>query len=245
MKKNKEKEHSHSVSCEHSYDTNDVATKMIGGVESPPVTKHEEITIHGIFPTPVYTSSIKRNFTIEEKKFIQENLKRSFPNLNNVTSWDTNILESKEMENLKKEMMFMVNDFYDKVFSPVNREEISPYITQSWLNWTSPGQSHHKHNHPNSILSGVLYIDADERHDRITLYNENYNTIRFEPKDTNVFNANSGHVIVKTGSVVIFPSNVWHSVDTKAGDNLRISLAFNTFVRGTFGNERHLYKITI
>jgi uncharacterized protein (TIGR02466 family) len=239
MKKNKEN------NIKHISEVNDVATKIIGGVESPPVTQHQETMIHGIFPTPVYTSSIKRAFTIEEKKFIQENLKRSFPNLNNVTSWDTNILETKEMENLKKEMLFMINDFYDKVFSPVNREEISPYITQSWLNWTSPGQSHHKHNHPNSILSGVLYIDADDKHDRITLYNENYNTIRFEPKDTNVFNANSGHVIVKTGSVVIFPSNVWHSVDTKAGNNLRISLAFNTFVKGTFGSERQLYKITI
>jgi hypothetical protein len=39
--------------------------------------------------------------------------------------------------------------------------EIDPFVTQSWLNWTKPGQWHHKHSHPNSLYSGVLYLDVE------------------------------------------------------------------------------------
>jgi hypothetical protein len=36
---------------------------------------------------------------------------------------------------------------------------VTPYITQSWLNYTETNQYHHKHEHPNSLVSGVFYVN--------------------------------------------------------------------------------------
>ena len=35
-------------------------------------------------------------------------------------------------------------------------------ITQSWINFTKKGEYHHPHAHPNSLISGVFYVEADK-----------------------------------------------------------------------------------
>ena len=53
-------------------------------------------------------------------------------------------------------------------------KDVEPYITQSWLNYTEKDQYHHKHAHPNSIISGVFYINCHESLDKITFFDEKY-----------------------------------------------------------------------
>jgi hypothetical protein len=50
-------------------------------------------------------------------------------------------------------------------------------LTQSWLNYTKPGQFHHKHAHPNSFISGVLYMKAARQRDKIYFYKDGYKQI--------------------------------------------------------------------
>ena len=51
---------------------------------------------------------------------------------------------------------------------PQNNVEI--YITQSWLNYIDENQYHPMHYHPNSVVSGVLYLDCDKDNDRIHFF---------------------------------------------------------------------------
>ncbi len=53
-----------------------------------------------------------------------------------------------------------------------NPNNITPYITQSWLNYTETNQYHHKHQHPNSLVSGVFYINCDDKFDKIKFFNQ-------------------------------------------------------------------------
>ena len=46
---------------------------------------------------------------------------------------------------------------------------IEIYITISWINYTETNQYHHAHSHPNSVISGVYYIETDES-DTITFF---------------------------------------------------------------------------
>ena len=46
-------------------------------------------------------------------------------------------------------------------------DRTSFYITQSWLNYTNEKQVHYPHSHPNSIISGVYYINANPKFDYI------------------------------------------------------------------------------
>ena len=202
-----------------------------------------EANINGIFPTPIYISKLVRKLTSLELKFIDKNKKDCYKNDGNITSNNNYILNEKPFTNIKKELQLRVQDYFDKVISPANN--ITPYITQSWLNYTEINQYHHKHAHFNSLVSGVFYINCHKEHDKIKFFNDNYKTIKPEIKDWNMWNSESWWFPVNTGDVILFPSSLSHMVETKQGNNTRISLAFNVFIKGTVGNNKNLTELTL
>ena len=202
-----------------------------------------EANINGIFPTPIYISKIDRILSTEELSFIDKIKLDTYNNEGNKTSNDNYILNNKAFKDLKKELDLRVQDYFDKVISPSNN--ITHYITQSWLNYTETNQYHHKHAHPNSLVSGVFYINCHEEHDKIKFFNDTYKTIKPEVKDWNIWNSESWWFPVKTGDIILFPSSLTHMVETKKGDNTRISLAFNVFIKGTFGNNKNLTELIL
>jgi uncharacterized protein (TIGR02466 family) len=202
-----------------------------------------ESNINGIFPTPIYISKLNRELTNKELSFIDKTKLDVYKNEGNTTSNDNYILNKKEFKNLKEELDLRIKDYFDKVISPANN--ITPHITQSWLNYTETNQYHHKHTHPNSLVSGVFYINCHEEHDKIKFFNDNYKIIKLETKDWNIWNSQSWWFSVKTGDIILFPSSLTHMVETKQGDNTRISLAFNVFIKGTIGNNKNLTELVL
>ena len=203
----------------------------------------KEANIYSIFPTPIYISELNRKFSKKELSFFDKNKLKVYNNEGNKTSEDNYVLNNKVFINLKKELDLKIKDYFYKIISPAN--SITPYITQSWLNYTETNQYHHKHSHPNSLVSGVFYINCDEKHDKIKFFNDNYKTLRLEVKDWNMWNSESWWFSVKTGDVILFPSSLTHMVETKQGDNTRISLAFNVFVKGKIGNNKALTELIL
>jgi uncharacterized protein (TIGR02466 family) len=202
-----------------------------------------ESNINGIFPTPIYISKLNRELTNKELSFIDKTKLDVYTNEGNTTSNENYILNNKIFKNLKEELYLKVQDYFNKIISPSNN--IIPYITQSWLNYTETNQYHHKHQHPNSLVSGVFYINCHEEHDKIKFFNDKYQTIKLEVKDYNIWNSESWWFTVKTGYIILFPSYLTHMVETKEGDNTRISLAFNVFIKGTVGNNKELTELIL
>ena len=202
-----------------------------------------EAVISGIFPTPIYMSKLDRSLTPLELKFVDKNKKDFFKNEGNITSNNTYILNEKPFLNLKKELDIRIKDYFEKIICPV--DTVIPYITQSWLNFTETNQYHHKHAHPNSLVSGVFYINCHEQFDKIKFFNDGYKTIRPEIKDWNLWNSESWWFPVKTGNLIMFPSSLTHMVETKEGTNTRISLAFNVFVKGKIGINKELTELIL
>ena len=199
--------------------------------------------INGIFPTPIYFSKLDRELTNKELSFVDKYKLDFYKNDGNITSTNNYILNEKPFANIKDELDLRVQDYFDKVISSSNN--ITPYITQSWLNYTETNQYHHKHAHPNSLVSGVFYINCHEEHDKIKFYNDTYRTIKLEIKDWNMWNSESWWFSVKTGDIILFPSSLTHMVETKQGDNTRISLAFNVFIKGKIGNKKQLTEVIL
>jgi uncharacterized protein (TIGR02466 family) len=194
-----------------------------------------------LFPT-LFTK-LNRNFTPLELKFVDKSKKNFTKNDGNITSKNNYILNEKPFENIKKELDLRVKDYFKKVIS--STEKITPYITQSWLNYTETNQFHHKHAHPNSLVSGVFYINCHEELDKIKFFDDKYKTIKLETKDWNLFNSETWWFTVKTGDIIMFPSSLTHMVETKEGTNTRISLAFNVFVKGTLGDNTALTELIL
>ena len=202
--------------------------------------------IHSLFPIPIYTISMERGFTKQELQFVNEQKKHCFKNEGNNNSKDSYILNRKEFKNIKKFLNKCIKNYLDTVICPENKVEL--YITQSWLNYTEANQYHHKHEHPNSVVSGVLYIDADEINDKILFTsNRGYQLMspKINKKKFNLWNSETWWFPVKTGNLFMFPSSTTHQVQTKQGNNTRISLAFNTFYKGTLGTDRTLTELIL
>ena len=202
-----------------------------------------EAKINGIFPTPIYISKLNRELTNKELSFINKTKLDVYKNEGNTTSNNNYILNQKAFKDLKTDLDLRVQDYFQKVICPT--DVITPYITQSWLNYTETNQYHHKHQHANSLVSGVFYINCDEQFDKIKFFKEDYKTIKPEIKDWNIWNSESWWFSVKTGDVILFPSSLTHMVETKEGTNTRISLAFNVFIKGTIGNNKNLTELIL
>ena len=202
-----------------------------------------ESTINGIFPTPIYMSKLDRELSKKELTFIDKSKLDHYKNEGNITSNDNYILNQKVFSSLKEDLYLRVQDYFNKVLSTT--DAVTPFITQSWLNYTETNQYHHKHEHPNSLVSGVFYVNCHEEFDKIKFFKNGYKTIQPETKDWNLYNSETWWFTVKTGDIILFPSSLTHMVETKEGDNTRISLAFNVFIKGTIGNNKNLTELIL
>lgn len=204
-----------------------------------------EKEIHGLFPVPIMLCELGRDLTKAEYSKIQELCSNTRRNEGNTTSQNSYVLEDKELSNLNNDIQLSINEYVKEIINPIN--DVSPYITQSWLNITNAGEYHHKHSHSNSYISGVFYIEADEQNDAIKFFKpyNKYQQIKLTPKDWNLHNSETWWFNVKKGLIVLFPSYLEHMVEMKQGDNKRISLAFNTFLQGNLGFEAELTELKI
>jgi uncharacterized protein (TIGR02466 family) len=200
--------------------------------------------IENLFPTPIYMSNIDRSFTKQELQFVDNQKNKCSKNEGNINTKDNYILNRKEFKNIKKFLDQCCKEYLEKIISPKNNIEL--YITQSWLNYTEENQYHHKHEHPNSVVSGVLYFDCNKENDKILFSNnKGYQQIKPEIKDFNIWNSETWWFPLETGQLVMFPSSTTHQVETKQGTNTRISLAFNTFYKGTIGSNSNLTELIL
>jgi len=190
--------------------------------------------ITSFFPTSIVRGNLDREITKEEIAIIDYHKTKTYNNIGNITSLDRYILKT-QLPEIKQFIDAGVKSYVDSILIPKHPVEF--YITQSWLNYTKLGQYHHKHAHPNSVLSGVFYFNAVSEKDKIFFYNEKYKQIVIQPKEYNIHNSDSWWFPVKTGDIVIFPSHLTHMVEQTISDNTRVSLAFNVFVKGYIGEE--------
>ena len=158
-------------------------------------------------------------------------------NMGNTTSDERYVLRHDTMANLREFVENSVAEYLKSIYAPKN--EVSMRLTQSWLNYTKPGQFHHKHAHPNSFISGVLYMKAARQRDRIYFYKDGYKQISLPTDNYNLYNSESWWFEVGTGDLLLFPSSLTHMVETVQEDE-RISLSFNTFPVGYVGDESSL-----
>jgi len=197
---------------------------------------------HDLFPSPVV--QIQGEFdlnSIEEEKneienIIKEGMRSNYVDEStNKFSIDRLILS--RLHKLNKFIEEHINIYVNTIINP--KEKLEFYITQSWLNETKPNQRHHVHWHSNSILSGVFYVKCVEE-DKIYFHDPNIKSkeiISIAQKEYTPWNSPSWFIPIETNDLVIFPSWLEHSVSKNinaTGD--RLSISFNTFVKGMLGD---------
>ena len=186
---------------------------------------------HMLFPTPFWQIQIKGvdNEALKEYAYtLRDNTEGVV--ISNRGGW-----HSKEMLKplpdalnlLFTNFQGFVNDYCAQI-TGLNQLQVGNF----WFNINGKHHYNRTHDHQNSILSAVYYIDAEgddignfvvERDDTAEFFLGSY-------KNLNQFTGTSFPIKPLTGFAFIMPSWVKHSVDANLEDRDRISLAVN-FIR--------------
>ncbi len=107
-------------------------------------------------------------------------------------------------------------------------------ITGCWATVLSTGASHRMHSHPNNFLSGVYYLHTHAGADTINFHDPRRQTGIIRPPVVELTAENTDQVVVKvrSGTLLLFPSFLEHSVDANTSDQERISVSFNVMFSG-------------
>jgi len=196
-----------------------------------------------LFAVPVYKCGIGRDFTEAEIQFFREELHDAVTTLGNSASRNKNVLAADAMSAIRAALEENLSNYFKIVYNTANNVQLK--ITQSWLSLSRKGEAHHTHSHPNSVVSGVLYISLASQ-DGINFYrNEDLLWYELIPAEQNYYNAYRYFIETKVGDLVLFPSNLKHGVKEVTEDVERLSLAFNTFFDGELGHKEFSNALSI
>ena len=159
----------------------------------------------------------------------------------NFRSDDSYLLRQEKLKNIKNFLGESVNKFTTNVLNSKQRL----IITQCWANRNPKGSRHHEHVHPNSIISGVMYFQINEKLPPIQFSKTNQDGIKLDPIKYNNLTAESFMLPCKPGELILFPSSLKHSVPINQSDEDRISISFNTFSIDALGSEQSLTHLDI
>ena len=116
-----------------------------------------------------------------------------------------------------------VDDFYDRITFALNeygnvlgQPELK--LSNSWAHVQNKGSVIVDHTHPNSKVSGVLYLNTDSDSNNLVFKNPNPYARLETPQVSNEFNYSINTIPVKNGRLIMFPSWLEH------GSNYEINL---------------------
>jgi len=163
-------------------------------------------------------------------------------------SLDKNVLSDEICSPVKKQIDEAINEFVRGYFKINFDGEF--FINRSWVlehkenHWSQP------HSHPNSALSGVLYLDVPENSGNIKFHKpDNYHnqlntdTLSFVFHEYDIQNSDTWTIVPEDGVLLLFPSHIRHSVGVNSSGKTRWCVSFDCFVKGLLDSydSRRLY----
>ena len=188
------------------------------------------------FPTPIYIKDLPNADELNrylEQRIIQWSQADKGVQKTNVNGWHstTNMNKKAEYDALTKELFTMQEEIFKKEFL-----ELRPILGNMWANINYPGGYNRPHLHPNSLFSGVYWVKTPVK---------SGNFMAYDPRPgshTTMPNRKEGqlppqlwrevHYLPKAGTIIMFPSWLWHEVRTNESNDMRISVSFNFLQQG-------------
>ena len=108
------------------------------------------------------------------------------------------------------------------------------YFVDSWFVRIAPGGESSMHDHPNSLFSGVVYIDIGDDGEGIKFKSSGFAPNNFGQmqyylthKKYNLYNSKWRDFYTKNGDIFLFPSSLMHQTLKNNTNNFRYSFSFN------------------
>jgi uncharacterized protein (TIGR02466 family) len=173
------------------------------------------------------------NLKFKEVEAVQERKGNSFMSLK------LDVLE--DLQELKEQITKNMNIFLYDVFKYTENFKIQT----SWATKTLDNGFSHAHTHSLSFLSGVYYPKGHDSFN-IKFYKKNeYSFWKMKNSEFNLYNSSEWTVNVTDNLLILFFSDLKHSIETNNSNETRYSIAFNASPIGKLGNPTSDSQITI
>ena len=208
--------------------------------------------VHLLFPTPVYTNDLTPLFSEEKRLQLKRDMDSFFWDRDHDTYGNPNgyFLEDEYEDALTNKREFQElghvidreMDNYVHNFLQVSKRRHCLKRVNSWGNKSHKGDYTHEHNHSNSDFSGVYYVNVPPKSgNELMLHGFRsgpswaWPNKEFDMEDINQYNEVTTEMDATPGSIIMFPSHLYHSVGVSESPDVRYCIAFNYVVDGEFG----------
>lgn len=185
------------------------------------------------FPTPVWHFTVDNyqqlNSILLQEIDAEQQRDRVGEKWSNVLGWHSvNDLHKRDVFNDFTKIIH-VNVLEVATFLQWDLQQFSLNITTCWAIVNGKFASNFVHNHPNSILSGVYYLQAPENCGGIFFSDPRPASQMLIPPVTEFSLWTFPKVSYKPheGTMILFPSWLLHGVEMNMSESVRISLSFN------------------
>ena len=191
--------------------------------------------IYPLFSKPVYLKKINIDRNKILKMIDDDFEKASIVNDSNVSERSncTTVLNKRKFKFLKNILMNEFDQYNKEVLHYKNNFK----MTTSWFTRAHENQGSNYHNHANSFISGVLYLNCDNS----AISFENFQKTKLFhliPKKYNIYNSDAFTVKVSNCFLIFFPSETYHRIVNNNSNLTRYSLAFNLIPVGEIGDKK-------
>jgi uncharacterized protein (TIGR02466 family) len=190
------------------------------------------------FPTPVWHFSIEDHEQLNSLLLAEiaeeQQRDRQGENLSNILGWHSasNLQERAACYDFTEIVNANVLEVAN--FLRWDLSKFSFYITTCWAMVNGKYSSNALHNHPNSILSGVYYLQTPENCGGIYFADPRVGARMLNPpiEEFNLWTLPKISYKPEVGLMLLFPSWLMHGVETNMSEENRISMSFNIGMKG-------------
>lgn len=189
-----------------------------------------------LFPTPVFVFDLFDKMDFNQIKLDIESCHKDYKenwnkySFHDIISTEDNLHKNKKFHKLVN----ILDEYIYVVMNRLNIENNGYHLLGLWANTHRRCTTHHSHQHPNSLISGVLYVNVPEKSGN--LYFEDPR----ESKSITAYTHGNNHCMYqnrswefepKVGRLIIFPSWLRHGTypsNLNEGE-YRMSMSFNVY----------------
>lgn len=185
-----------------------------------------------LFPTPVLETEVPVTDTVLSYIKSLDYIRTDYDNAHISVSMD--VLDHPIMEESSKKINAAVDHYARQVICLDDCNIIERVA--SWANIYDIGDWSQTHNHNNSYITGVWFLQTLENCSDLTLEGWGFSPIMGFPMDFPLryeyeLNSRQWDLLAQKNKLYIFPSICKHSVGKNQSIDQRISLAFNYYIR--------------
>ena len=185
-----------------------------------------------LFPTTLYKNNIIDDFTEDCIDNLRGEEYIRTPADNGWITKKQDFHNDNKYADLFSAIDFHVNYFAKQILKI--KDDIDLVCMSSWVTMNSGSDYAQDHIHSSSMISGVLYLDAPPGSAPINFHGDLYKKNTFgtffpiQYSEYNQFNSNTYRVDVESGIIVLFPSNLRHSVRPNSDSSIkRYAMSFD------------------